>query len=147
MNARATQGLIPVMLLARLDNHIGRHIQLAPVKERAKKENENLQSKSGEVCRETVVFSRGGEAESKPNRELGSSEDPYPRDRPESRNYDPTMERCFGFCTNAKQETQECCGLIIWDDTSPLAKRRTREDLTLPDDTQEQWPLTPASSN
>ena len=38
INTRGTHSMTPVMLLDRLDNHIGRHIQLAPVQERAKKE-------------------------------------------------------------------------------------------------------------
>ena len=42
INTRASQGWIPVMLLDRLDNHIGRHIQLAPVQEGAKKDNSYL---------------------------------------------------------------------------------------------------------
>jgi hypothetical protein len=159
INTRATQGLIPVMLLDRLDNHIGRHIQLAPVQERAKKENEKFQSRPQEKSVVKLLFSLEVEKLSQSQIESWAHELSKLRKLPakipirridwmkvESRSMTQRWKDALEFAQMQNKKRKSVPGGSSGDDTSPSAKRRTRDDLTLPEDTQEQWPLTPASS-
>ena len=159
INTRAPQGLTQVMLLDRLDNHIGRHIQLAPVQERANKENEKFQSRPQEKSVVKLLFSLEVEKLSQSQIESWAHELSKLRNLPakipirridwmkvESRSMTQRWKDALNFAQMQNKKRKSVPGGSSGDDTSPSAKRRTRDDLTLPENTQEQWPLTPGSS-
>ena len=156
MNTRDVQGLIPVMLLDRLDNHIGRHVQLVPVQERAKKENEEFQSRPHERSVVKMRFSLEVEKLSQAQiedwaRELSklckTAKIPIRRIdwiKVEQRQTSKRWKDALEYAQMENKKRKSIPGGSSADDESPTAKRYL-PDISQPQEVPDSGPLTPAS--
>ncbi|OSS47514.1 hypothetical protein B5807_07298 [Epicoccum nigrum] len=100
INTRAPQGLIPVMLLDRLDNHFGRHIQLTPL----------LGSRTDKAPKIT-------------------SENPYPPDRLKSRIVTQRWNGALNYAQlqNKKDRLESRIATQRWKDALNYAKLQSKK--------------------
>ncbi|KAF2995095.1 Phosphatidylinositol-4-phosphate 5-kinase [Curvularia kusanoi] len=160
INTRDPQGLTPVMLLDRLDNHVGRHLQLAPVQERTKEKNEQFQQRPNEKSVVKLRFSLEVEELSQNQIEdwahelskLCQSPAKIPIRRIDwmkvenRKGMTQRWKDALDFAQKQSKKRKSVPDGSSSDDRSPLVKRRTQDDLLSPRDTQGQLPPTPGNS-
>lgn len=158
INNRDTQGLIPVTLLDQLDSHVGRHVQLAPVQERAREENEQFQRRPQEKSVVKLRFSLEEDELTQSQIEnwahelskLGQvAKIPIRRIdwmKVENRKMTQRWKDALDFAQTRKKKRKSIPSEYPSDYTPSPTKRRTKEDLSLPEEATDHGPLTPASS-
>jgi hypothetical protein len=151
----AAKDIPHVSLLDRLDNHIGRHIQLAPVDQKAKEENEQFQLRPQEKAVVKVRFSLE-EADLCPDQIENWAKELSTLRRKTGvpiRRIDwikvlkrPTSQRWKDALDYAQMENKKRKTLPdrLGDEELPTAKRQAHEELPVPEETDAD-PLTPAS--
>jgi hypothetical protein len=152
-------GIPPPYLLDRLDDHLGHHVQLAPVNKRSKQENDAFQQRPREKSVVKMRFSLEVDALS-PDlierwaRELAKM---HLKAKIPVRRIDwvrvgrrKTSKRWQDVMKHIQMESKKrksVPGGSPPADVSPTTRKRTREVLSVPEDTPDPGPLTPASMN
>ncbi|KAJ4316065.1 hypothetical protein N0V94_005623 [Neodidymelliopsis sp. IMI 364377] len=150
-------GVSPPYLLDRLDDHLGRHVQLAPVNKRSKQENEAFQQRPREKSVVKMRFSLEVDVLS-PDlierwaRELAKM---HRKEKIPVRRIDwmrvgrrQTSKRWQDVMKHIQMENKKrksAPGGSPPADVSPTTRKRMREGLSVPEDTPDPGPLTPAS--
>lgn len=156
-NNRDVPNINPAMLLDRLDNHVGSHIQLAPVQQRAKEKNEEFQSRPSEEAVVKLRFSLEAEELTQDQIERWAQELSKLR-----QNTGIPIRQIDWIKVDKKQSLQRLrdavevvrarnnkrkspTGVSPADDESLSARKRSREELSIAEDMPDLGPLTPAS--